>query len=338
MLLTLDLARKGQIAVKGRRCPWTASSLHTLTFCGRDKIARPRLVPLPTFDTRSAPSSLLHRTSRYELLYGSRPSAVCVPRGYLSTPPLVRSLVTLERPGIENNSSSIPVDKATAPLSSMEYSRPFTDLTNVQPSTLQAIQSTFGHKYMSKVQSRVLSAMPTTQDLLVKAKTGTGKTLAFLIAALESLMAFSEGEIYKNEGKIGCVIIAPTRELALQISDEASKLLNPLGWGVQYLVGGESRTRQLDRILKEPGGFVVATPGRLQDLLSNADFAAKVGEAKVLILDEADTMLELGFRNELNSILEAMPQDRQTFLFSATVDSKVDSLLEVALHRETMNQ
>ncbi|KAF9435539.1 hypothetical protein BGZ76_006101 [Entomortierella beljakovae] len=210
---------------------------------------------------------------------------------------------------------------------------------------METIQSAFGHEYMSKVQHRVLSKLPTDRDLLVKAKTGTGKTLAFLVAALESLMANDasstpkkEGDFKMGGGNIGCVIIAPTRELALQISDEANKLLEPLGWGVQYLVGGESKTGQLDRISKEASEFVVATPGRLKDLLGNTEFAAKVSGSKVLVLDEADTMLQLGFRKELDSILKAMPQDRQTFLFSATVDSKLDSLLEVALHRETKTQ
>jgi ATP-dependent RNA helicase MSS116 len=193
---------------------------------------------------------------------------------------------TLKQSSIAAN-SSIPLGKATEAAlespSSSEYSRPFTDLTNLQPSTLEAIQSTFGYDYMSKVQSRVLSVIPTTRDLLVKARTGTGKTLAFLVAALESLMALPDrGETFRHGGGIGCVIVAPTRELALQISDEASKLLNPLGWGVQYLVGGESRTRQLDRVMKEGAGFVVATPGRLQDLLDNADFAAKVAKSKVV--------------------------------------------------------
>ncbi|KAG0038188.1 hypothetical protein BGZ82_000869 [Podila clonocystis] len=187
---------------------------------------------------------------------------------------------------------------------------------------------------MSKVQAQVLSKLPTQRDLMVKAKTGTGKTLAFLVAALESLMALPLESQIKMGGKIGCVIIAPTRELALQISEEATRLLKPLGWGVQYLVGGESKGKQLDRISKEPAEFVVATPGRMKDLLGNAEFAAKIQESKVLVLDEADTILQLGFRAELDTILETMPKDRQTFLFSATVDSKVDALLEVALHKD----
>ncbi|KAF9278965.1 hypothetical protein BGZ68_008215 [Mortierella alpina] len=218
----------------------------------------------------------------------------------------------------------------------LEYSQSFNDLKNLHPTTLEAIQSAFGYESMSKVQASVLSTLPTKRDLLVKAKTGTGKTLAFIVAALESLMALSPLEAnIKMGGKIGCVIIVPTRELALQISDEAEKLVKPLGWGVQYLVGGESREKQLDRVSKEPAEFVVATPGRMLDLLRDAEFSAKIKESKVLVLDEADRILDLGFRSALDTILEVMPKDRQTFLFSATMDSKLNSLSEVALHQKT---
>ncbi|KAF9573113.1 hypothetical protein EC968_008962 [Mortierella alpina] len=232
--------------------------------------------------------------------------------------------------------SPVPPSIASTPTTPLEYSRSFNDLQNLHPTTLEAIQSAFGYKSMSKVQASVLSTLPTKRDLLVKAKTGTGKTLAFIVAALESLMALSPMEAnIKMGGKIGCVIIVPTRELALQISDEAEKLIKPLGWGVQYLVGGESREKQLDRISKEPAEFVVATPGRMLDLLRDVELSAKIKESKVLVLDEADRILDLGFRSALDSILEVMPKDRQTFLFSATMDSKLDSLSEVALHQKT---
>ncbi|KAF9905410.1 hypothetical protein EC991_001707 [Linnemannia zychae] len=247
---------------------------------------------------------------------------------------------SLKKQAATSSTSSIDTDnndhsESSLAGPSLEYTKPFTDLKNLHPSTLEAIQSTFGYEYMSKVQSRVLSALPTSRDLLVKAKTGTGKTLAFLVAALESLMALPDVENIKMKGKIGCVIIAPTRELALQISDEAGKLLGPLGWGVQHLVGGYGKGAQLDRVSKEPAEFIVATPGRMKDLLGNNEFAAKIKESKILVLDEADTILQLGFRAELDTILETMPKDRQTFLFSATVDSKMDSLLEVALHKKS---
>ncbi|KAF9584832.1 hypothetical protein BGW38_005009, partial [Lunasporangiospora selenospora] len=218
-------------------------------------------------------------------------------------------------------------------LASEEYSRPFSDLSkNLHPTTIEAIQSAFGYESMSKVQFSVLSTIPTSRNLVVKAKTGTGKTLAFLVATLETLRTSYLGQtgIQQPIGNVGCVIVAPTRELALQISDEATRLLTPLGWGIQYLVGGESKGRQLDRFFKEPAQFIVATPGRMKDMLGNAEFAARISQAKVLILDEADTMLELGFRSELDAILGSMPKDRQTFLFSATVDAKIDSLVDTA--------
>ncbi|KAF9951857.1 hypothetical protein BGZ72_006709 [Mortierella alpina] len=260
--------------------------------------------------------------------------------GLLPPPSIcVRRLATQgAKPARLNDTARSPVSPsiASTPTSPLEYSRSFNDLKNLHPTTLEAIQSAFGYESMSKVQASVLSTLPTKRDLLVKAKTGTGKTLAFVVAALESLMALSPLKAsIKRGGKIGCVIIVPTRELALQISDEAEKLVKPLGWGVQYLVGGESREKQLDRVSKEPAEFVVATPGRMLDLLRDAEFSAKIKESKVLVLDEADRILDLGFRSALDTILEVMPKDRQTFLFSATMDSKLDSLSEVALHPKT---
>lgn len=187
-----------------------------------------------------------------------------------------------------NDAAKSPVSPSitSTPTAPLEYSQSFNDLKNLHPTTLDAIQSAFGYESMSKVQASVLSTLPTKRDLLVKAKTGTGKTLAFIVAALESLMALSPVEAnIKMGGKIGCVIIVPTRELALQISDEAEKLVKPLGWGVQYLVGGESREKQLDRVSKEPAEFVVATPGRMLDLLRDAEFSAKIKESKVVGVD-----------------------------------------------------
>lgn len=188
---------------------------------------------------------------------------------------------TGQLPRSATTSSTVDIPVSSDP-QSLEYTQPFSSLQNLHPTTLEAIQSTFGYDAMSKVQAQVLSKLPTQRDLMVKAKTGTGKTLAFLVAALESLMALPLESQIKMGGKIGCVIIAPTRELALQISEEATRLLKPLGWGVQYLVGGESKGKQLDMISKEPAEFVVATPGRMKDLLGNVEFAAKIQESKVV--------------------------------------------------------
>ncbi|KAG0268350.1 hypothetical protein DFQ27_006973 [Actinomortierella ambigua] len=238
-----------------------------------------------------------------------------------------------------------PSPEKSHPVITPEYTVSFDTLQNIDPRILETVQSEFGFDRMSKVQHQVLRRMPTQRDLLVKAKTGTGKTLAFLVAALDSIQRAhqmthgvgntngggSAAELLMDRGGIQCLIVAPTRELALQIADEASRLLGPLGYGVQYLVGGESKGRQLDRIAKEPADFVIATPGRINDMLGNADFKAKIQSARVLVLDEADTILQLGFRSDLDTILDALPKDRQTMLFSATVDPKLESLSAAAL-------
>ncbi|KAI8596303.1 P-loop containing nucleoside triphosphate hydrolase protein, partial [Dissophora ornata] len=358
MSLSRCLIRRTNVATNVSRSAWRSTKNASLiSIQGQDcAISRFQSVSTSThsYSTRTAatttPSSIYHYRRYDSFSYHPTPLSPTIQRinysprvctaAVVTTPVHFRSMATLT-----NTNPPTAVGASSSP-SSIEYSRPFSELTNLQPTTVQAIQSTFGYEHMSKVQHSVLSALPTQRDLLVKAKTGTGKTLAFLVAALESLMAspqtgmtagevMVEGSFKQMGGKIGCVIVAPTRELALQISDEAQKLLEPLGWGVQYLVGGENKSQQLDRISKEAAEFVVATPGRLKDLLGNKEFAAKIAESKVLVLDEADTMLQLGFRLELDSILKAMPKDRQTFLFSATVDSKLDSLLEVALHHES---
>ncbi|KAG0245227.1 hypothetical protein BGW41_002696 [Actinomortierella wolfii] len=242
-------------------------------------------------------------------------------------------------PTLSNATKASPNEKMQ-PNYTPEYTVSFDTIKNVDPRILETVKTKFGFDRMSKVQHQVLHRLPTHRDLLVKAKTGTGKTLAFLIAAIESIRLSHQREsssssnppgFLEDQGGIQCLIIAPTRELALQIADEARRLLGPLGYGVQHLVGGESKGRQLDRIAKESAEFVIATPGRIKDMLGNAEFRAKVQSTKVLVLDEADTILQLGFRADLDAILEAIPKERQTMLFSATVDSKLESLSAAAL-------
>ncbi|KAF9979374.1 hypothetical protein BGZ73_000068 [Actinomortierella ambigua] len=256
-------------------------------------------------------------------------------RNQLLNIPHVRKLSSVAVPAENSHATESSSPEKSHHTVTSEYTVSFDTLQNIDPRILDTVQSQFGFDRLSKVQYQVLRRMPTRRDLLVKAKTGTGKTLAFLVAALESIRqvrekAYSTG-LLEDRGGIQCLIVAPTRELALQIADEASRLLGPLGYGVQYLVGGESKGRQLDRIAKEPADFVIATPGRIKDMLGNADFKAKIQSAKVLVLDEADTILQLGFRADLNTILEALPKDRQTMLFSATVDPKLESLSAAAL-------
>jgi ATP-dependent RNA helicase MSS116 len=131
---------------------------------------------------------------------------------------------------------------------------------------------------------------------------------------------------------VGALIISPTRELATQIANEALKVCT---WHkdmeVRLFVGGMSRGLQLRDWRRGRKDIVVATPGRLRDLLSEPDVADAMRKADMLILDEADTLLEMGFSNDLNFIIDHLPKERQTFLFSATVSKEIAAIAKKSL-------
>ncbi|OZJ02021.1 hypothetical protein BZG36_05225, partial [Bifiguratus adelaidae] len=203
----------------------------------------------------------------------------------------------------------------------------FTDIEHIHPITLRSLSKVFKYTAMSKVQHAVLSTAPTTEDMFVKAKTGTGKTLAFLIPAIDNAvarLAASKTPKYMAGRDISVFIISPTRELAQQIAVEAQKLcaFHPLV--VHCLVGGESKRDQLRRLRSKRCDIIVGTPGRLNDLLSSTpDFATKCEQVQTLILDEADQLLDMGFKEEIQRIVDVLPKERQTYLFSATVSPQI---------------
>ncbi|KAL2918341.1 hypothetical protein HK105_202268 [Polyrhizophydium stewartii] len=196
------------------------------------------------------------------------------------------------------------------------------------PKTLQALEHEFRYKTMSAVQEQVLSRMPIESDLLVRAKTGTGKTLAFLIAALEIVIT----RFKSRPAGVPILILSPTRELAMQIAREAERLVKNRRWNVVCAVGGESRSRNIRMINNSSCDILVATPGRLNDLLASVpSVRSELEGLKVLIFDEADVLLEMGFRKEIESINHNLPSQRQTFLFSATITREVRSIARETL-------
>ncbi|MDO9172380.1 MAG: DEAD/DEAH box helicase, partial [bacterium] len=159
------------------------------------------------------------------------------------------------------------------------------------------------------------------RDLLVSAQTGSGKTVAFGMAMAPTLLG--EAERFGEYGAPLALIIAPTRELALQVSRELTWLYARTGAIVVSCVGGmDARSEQ--RTLNRGCHIVVGTPGRLRDHLERGHL--DLSALKVAVLDEADEMLDLGFREDLEFILEATPAERRTLLFSATIAKDIATL------------
>ncbi|MDO9337089.1 MAG: DEAD/DEAH box helicase [Caulobacteraceae bacterium] len=170
-----------------------------------------------------------------------------------------------------------------------------------------------GYETPTSVQSAVLEASD-GQDLLVSAQTGSGKTVAFGIAMAESLLG--EAERFGRADAPLALIIAPTRELAIQVQRELTWLYAKTGAKIVSCVGGMD-ARAEARALNFGAHIVVGTPGRLRDHLERGNL--ELTSLKVVVLDEADEMLDLGFREDLEFILETAPAERRTLLFSATI-------------------
>ncbi len=170
------------------------------------------------------------------------------------------------------------------------------------------------------VQAAVLEA-PDGADLLVSAQTGSGKTVAFGLSIASTVL----GDLprFEHAGRPLALIIAPTRELAQQVHRELEWLYAETGARVISCVGGMDARREA-RLLNAGAHIVVGTPGRLRDHLERG--ALDVASLRVVVLDEADEMLDLGFREDLQFMLEAMPEDRRTLLFSATIPKDIAAL------------
>lgn len=176
------------------------------------------------------------------------------------------------------------------------------------------------------VQSEAIPPALAGRDVVATAQTGTGKTLAFLLPVIQSV---TKQSLTKPEGRplasgIGALILAPTRELALQIHETALKLTQGLHLDAAVVVGGMNESTQLRKV-RQGAQIVIATPGRLCDFLDRK--LIRLGNVGVLVLDEADRMLDMGFLPALKQILAHVPQHRQTLLFSATIEKSVAHLI-----------
>ena len=194
----------------------------------------------------------------------------------------------------------------------------FADL-NLDKNILSAVRSE-GYESPTPIQAQAIPFALEGRDIMASAQTGSGKTAAFLLPTLQRLTKRSE-----KPGKgPRALVLTPTRELAAQVEKNALAYAKNMRWfRTVSIVGGASFGYQT-RALSKPVDLIVATPGRLMDLMQSGkvDFE----RLEVLILDEADRMLDMGFIDDIETIVEATPADRQTLLFSATWDGAVGKL------------
>ena len=192
----------------------------------------------------------------------------------------------------------------------------FQDFT-LRAEILQAIDRA-GFVEPSPVQQEAIPAILEGRDVVAQAHTGTGKTAAFGLPILNKL---------KINGEIEAVVIVPTRELAIQVSDEIFKFGRDLGIKTATIYGGSSYKRQLDHI--EHASIIVATPGRLLDLLQGNKVGAIQINPSFIVLDEADEMLDMGFLQDIKEILSYLPStEKQILLFSATMPPEIRDLAD----------
>ncbi|KAL3816983.1 hypothetical protein ACHAXA_010103 [Cyclostephanos tholiformis] len=209
----------------------------------------------------------------------------------------------------------------------------FADL-EISSESRRALSDVFKYQYMTAVQAETLPLILKSDscDCLAKAKTGTGKTLAFMIPTIEKISKKSN----RKMSDVSCLVISPTRELAQQITTETEKLLTFHKDHLRKVVtcvGGTNKNRDL-KALKGCTPIVVATPGRLLDHLQNGDLATRMANLDCLILDEADQLLDMGFRPDVERILRLLQpsrNSRQTLLFSATIPDQVNEIANIAL-------
>lgn len=183
-------------------------------------------------------------------------------------------------------------------------------------SNLNQVLRSFGILEPTPIQEKTIPLLLEGKDMVAQAKTGTGKTFAFILPILEKVNAESP--------YIQALIVSPTRELALQITTELKKLAEKLeGVHVLAIYGGQDVEQQL-RKLKGAIHIVVATPGRLLDHMRRGTI--ELSNVSMLVLDEADQMLHMGFLPEIEDIIGALSTNRQTMLFSATMPKKIRSI------------
>ncbi len=180
----------------------------------------------------------------------------------------------------------------------------------IAPQVLDSIAK-LGFKTPTPIQHKAIPIGLEGKDMIGIAQTGTGKTMAFAIPMIQRLASGLKGR---------GLILVPTRELALQVEASLLKIAQAFGIRTVVLIGGDSMERQVRSLARNPR-VLIATPGRLNDLMQQRK--VNLNDVRVLVLDEADRMLDMGFAPQIDQILKTVPKDRQTMFFSATMAAEI---------------
>src|SRR6201991_4273449 len=201
----------------------------------------------------------------------------------------------------------------------------FQNLNLIEP-ILRALK-TEGYTTPTPIQQQAIPIILQKRDLLGCAQTGTGKTAAFAIPTLQLL--YQNRQEHKEQKAIKVLVLTPTRELAIQIQESFTAYGRNTGLKSTVIFGGVSQNPQVDTI-RRGVDILIATPGRLLDLMNQGYI--RLDQLKVLILDEADRMLDMGFVHDVKRIIAKVPSKRQTLFFSATMPKEIQQLADSILH------
>lgn len=201
---------------------------------------------------------------------------------------------------------------------------------SINDSIINVIENEFKFDKITKVQNIVIPLFIKNKDVIVKSCTGSGKTLSYLIPIFQKLINFrEENKDTDFSNKILSVIMLPSRELSIQVFNILLKFISEIKFTFGLFIGGKKIQIDLDKINIAIPNIIIATPGRLLDLEEKCNLSFR--DMQILILDEADKMLELGFEKKITTLLSKFPKQRRTGLFSATVNSQIENLIKVGM-------
>lgn len=210
----------------------------------------------------------------------------------------------------------------------------FKNKYSINDEIIKIIEEDFKFDKITKVQNIVIPEFLKNKDVIVKSCTGSGKTLSYVIPLFQRLLSLmklneEEGQQNTTKDKILTVVLLPSRELCIQVFNIIIKFAEILKFTYALFIGGKKLQIDLDKLNINIPNIIVATPGRLFDLHENVKFDFK--HVELLILDEADKMLEMGYEVKLTSLIANLPKQRRTGLFSATMNSQIDNIVKAGM-------